>query len=72
MTNVNTLDLTKLHAPLGAEICGLDLTAQLPEPTVGAILSAWYKHQVLVFRDQKLSPQQLVDFTAQLGEPGRP
>lgn len=72
MTNVNTLDLTKLHAPLGAEICGLDLTVQLPEPTVGAILSAWYKHQVLVFRDQKLSPQQLVDFTTQLGEPGRP
>ena len=26
-----------------------------------------YDNQVLVFRDQELTPQQLVDFTAQLG-----
>ena len=59
MTNFNTLDLTKLHAPLGAEICGLDLTAQLPEPTVGAILSAWYKHQVLSFRTKNSARNSL-------------
>ena len=72
MTALNKLDLVELDAPLGAEINGLDLTEKLSAPMVGAILRAWYKHQVLVIRGQDLTPRQLVDFTAQLGEPGRP
>ena len=72
MATVDGLDLTKLDAPLGAEINGLDLTQTLPAPIVAALLQAWYNHQVLVIRGQDLAPQQLVDFTAQLGEPGRP
>ncbi|MGB0630900.1 MAG: TauD/TfdA dioxygenase family protein [Alphaproteobacteria bacterium] len=72
MATADTLELTKLDAPLGAEINGLDLTEKLSAPTVASLLQAWYDHQVLVIRDQDLTPQQLVDFTAQLGEPGRP
>ena len=72
MTTADKLDLKKLDAPLGAEINGLDLTKMLSTDTVDAVLQAWYDNQVLVFRDQELTPQQLVDFTAQLGEPGRP
>jgi taurine dioxygenase len=72
MTTPETLDLTRMDAPLGAEITGLDLTEKLPDATVAALLQAWFDHQVLVVRDQDLTPQQLVDFTAQLGEPGRP
>ena len=72
MTTADKLNLEKLDAPLGAEINGLDLTKMLSTDTVDAVLQAWYDNQVLVFRDQELTPQQLVDFTAQLGEPGRP
>ena len=72
MTTADKLNLEKLDAPLGAEINGLDLKKMLSTDTVDAVLQAWYDNQVLVFRDQELTPQQLVDFTAQLGEPGRP
>ena len=72
MATVDVMDLRKLDAPLGAEINGLDLTVPLSEAVVSAVLRAWYDYQVLVFRDQELTPQQLVDFTSQLGEPGRP
>tara|TARA_Y100001934_G_scaffold261522_1_gene334986 strand:- start:2912 stop:3772 length:861 start_codon:yes stop_codon:yes gene_type:complete len=72
MTTADKLNLKKLDAPLGGEINGLDLTKMLSTDTVDAVLQAWYDNQVLVFRDQDLTPQQLVDFTAQLGEPGRP
>lgn len=72
MTTADKLNLEKLDAPLGAEINGLDLTKMLSTDTVDAVLQAWYDNQVLVFRDQELTSQQLVDFTAQLGEPGRP
>ena len=70
MTTPETLDLTRMDAPLGAEITGLDLTEKASDAIVAALLQAWFDHQVLVVRDQELTPQQLVDFTAQLGEPG--
>lgn len=66
------LDVRELDAPLGAEIAGLDLRQLLDRETVEEVLAAWYRHQVLVFRDQDLSPQQMVDFTGQFGEPGKP
>lgn len=72
MATIDVMDLRKLDAPVGAEINGLDLTVPLSEAVVSAVLRAWYDYQVLVFRDQELTPQQLVDFTSQLGEPGRP
>ena len=72
MANLDLLDVKTVGAPLGAEIEGLDLSEKLSVTTIGALLQAWYDHQVLIIRDQKLTPQQLVAFTAQLGEPGRP
>lgn len=65
-------DISALDAPLGAQIVGLDLRRKLADGDVQAILDAWYEYQVIVFRDQQLAPQQLVDFTRQLGEPGVP
>lgn len=65
-------DITKLEAPLGAEITGIDLRTALSRADVQRILEAWYAHQVVVFRDQDLTPAQLVEFTRQLGEPGVP
>lgn len=72
MANLDTLDVKTVGAPLGAEIEGLDLSEKLSVDTIDSLLQAWYDHQVLIIRDQSLTPQQLVAFTAQLGEPGRP
>lgn len=72
MGQKTSFDIKRLDAPLGAEIVGLDLRRKLADGDVQAILAAWYEHQVIVFRDQELSPQELVEFTRQLGEPGVP
>ena len=72
MTDTAVLDIAKLDAPLGAEVLGLDLRVALPNSVTEALLQAWYDNQVLVIRDQNLTPEQMVAFTSQLGEPGRP
>ncbi len=72
MTVLERLDIRKLAAPLGAEIIGLDLRKTITAEEREAVLQAWYQYQVLVFRDQDLSPRDQVAFTACLGEPGRP
>ena len=46
MTTPETLDLTRMDAPLGAEITGLDLTEKLPDAIVASLLQAWFDHQV--------------------------
>jgi taurine dioxygenase len=65
MTDTATFEVLKLDAPLGAEIIGLDLRKKMAPADVQMVLQAWYDNQ-------DLTPQQLVDFTAQLGEPGVP
>ena len=72
MAESAVFEISKLDAPLGAEIIGLDLRKELTATEIEMVLQAWYNNQVIVFRDQDLTPQQLVDFTGQLGEPGRP
>lgn len=72
MANTAVFEIAKFDAPLGAEITGLDLRHELLAHEVETVLSAWYENQVLVIRDQDLTPKQLVDFTSQLGKPGRP
>ena len=72
MTDTAVLDIVKLDAPLGAEVRGLDLSRKLPDGVAEELLQAWYDNQVLIIRDQDLTPPQMVSFTSQLGEPGRP
>jgi taurine dioxygenase len=72
MGDTAVFDISKLDAPLGAEIVGLDLRRKLSGKDAQTILQAWYENQVIVIRDQNLTPRQLVDFTRQLGEPGVP
>lgn len=72
MTARQPLDVRPLDAAFGAEIAGLDLRGPLGREAVEGILAAWRRHQVLVFRNQDLSPRQMVEFTSRLGRPGRP
>ena len=53
--------LTPLTAHLGAEIRGLDLAGPVSADTRTALNRAFVAHAVLVFRDQALSPHQLLE-----------
>jgi taurine dioxygenase len=52
----------------GAEITGVNLSKPLDEATFEAVMNAFHDHAVIVFRDQTLSEQNHVDFSARIGE----
>lgn len=56
-----------LDAPLGAEIVGLDLADEPHGDTVFSILSAFRDYSVLVFRDQTLNDERLVEISEWFG-----
>lgn len=58
----------KMGRHLGAEIAGVDLSRELDDATFAAIADAFFEHQVVVFRGQKLTPSQQVAFTRRFGE----
>jgi taurine dioxygenase len=61
------LGIRRLAGALGAEITGVDLAADLADETVAAIRRAFTEHQVIFFRDQSLTPAQLVAFGRRFG-----
>lgn len=62
------LDIRPTGAALGAEIRGIDLAQPLDEPTFHAIEDALHQHEVIFFRDQKLTPEQHITFSQRFGE----
>src|SRR5205085_6405592 len=65
----NSLDIRPLSGALGAEILGIDLSADVSDETVAAIRAAWLEHLVVFFRDQQLEPAQLLGVARRFGEP---
>jgi taurine dioxygenase len=61
------LEIRPFDAPLGAEVLGLDLSRPLAASDFARIHRAHLEHHVLVFRDQRITPQQQVDFSARFG-----
>jgi taurine dioxygenase len=61
------LDCIRLSGTLGAEVRGVDLGAVDAE-LFDRIHSAFLEHHVLVFRDQKLTPEQQIAFGELWGE----
>jgi taurine dioxygenase len=55
-------------AALGAEIQGVDLSQDLDDATFKQIVDLWHEHEVVFFRDQKLTPAQHVAFSRRFGE----
>lgn len=68
MTDTMILGVKPLAPEIGAEITGVDLSRPLAEATFKAIHDAWLKHQVLVFRNQKLDGDQQIAFGRRFGE----
>ena len=54
-------------APLGAQVVGLDLGRPLSLADFQRIHHAHLDHHVLVFRDQRINPQQQIDFSRRFG-----
>ncbi len=61
------LNLTRLTGAIGAVVEGLDLAQPLQPPTRAALEGALVEHQVLFFRDQRLTPVTQRDFAANFG-----
>ena len=53
---------------IGAEIRGVDLREDLPQSTIDTLRAALLEHLVLFFRDQPITVEQQVAFTARCGE----
>jgi taurine dioxygenase len=62
------LKIKRSSAPLGAEILGVDLSKDIDEATFREIVGLFHEHEVVYFRDQKLTPAQHVAFSRRFGE----
>jgi len=63
------LEVVPSGGPLGADVKGLDLREPLSAEWVRPLRQAFLEHQVLLFRDQRLSEEDQVRFTRYFGEP---
>jgi taurine dioxygenase len=66
-TPASRYSISAFDAPLGAEVTGLDLSAPLTQHEFSDIHRAHLEHHVLVFRSQRITPQQLVSFSRRFG-----
>jgi len=62
------ISIRKCGKHLGAEISGVDLSRPLADGGFARISDAFFEHQVVFFRDQKLTPSQQVAFTQRFGK----
>lgn len=65
-----TLSVTPTGSICGALVQGVDLSRPLSTELVAELRAAWLEHKVLVFPDQHINPDQLVEFSLQFGEIG--
>jgi taurine dioxygenase len=64
----NHFEAHRLGATIGAEISGLDLTAELSDEVIDELRHALHDYKVIFFRDQPMSPSQHVAFARRFGE----
>src|SRR3954449_13387856 len=62
-----SLVVKPLSPALGAEISGVDLRQSLSSETVAAIVEAWHRHLVILFREQALSEEDQMRFAEHFG-----
>ena len=61
------IEVIAANPEVGAEIVGVDLSKPLDDETFAVIRDAYYKHSVIVFRGQKITEQQQIDFSRRFG-----
>ncbi|CAB3844544.1 TauD/TfdA dioxygenase family protein [Achromobacter piechaudii] len=62
-----SFDINPLPGPVGAEIIGLDLSRELTAADFSRVHQAHLDHHLLVFRDQRITPRQHIDFSRRFG-----
>jgi len=62
------VDVKRLGESLGAEISGVDLSRPLRDETFAQVAKAFFDNEVVVFRGQRLTPEQQIAFTRRFGE----
>ena len=62
------LTITRVGAHLGAEITGIDLRSPISNEQRDAIESAIAENELLIFRNQDISSQNLIEFGSRFGE----
>src|SRR5258706_5516680 len=62
------LKVQRSSAPLGAEILGVDLSTELDDAVFREIVGQFHEHEVVFFRNQRLTPDQHVAFSRRFGE----
>ena len=67
ITRNQEFEVRAFDAPLGAEIVGLDLSVPLSDSDFARVHRAHLDYHVVVFRDQRITPQQHVEFSARFG-----
>ena len=63
------MEIIKLGEPLLAEVRGVDISRPLDADTRDAVNQAFMDHCVLVFRDQQITPAEMVEFERVFGSP---
>lgn len=66
-TDFVTVEIVSTGAAIGAEVKGVDLSQPLDEAIFAKIETAFDEFGVLIFRDQKIMPEQQVAFSAHFG-----
>ena len=62
------LEFRRLSYALGAEVCNIDIGKPMSESTFGEIHRAFLDNGILLFRDQKVTREQHIDFSRRFGE----
>jgi taurine dioxygenase len=65
--NFEIRPVADVAGPLGAEVLGLDLAQPLNADDVARLHRAHLHHHALVFRNQRITPRQQVDFSRRFG-----
>jgi taurine dioxygenase len=61
------ITINRIGRHLGAEISGIDLAKPIDDNTFSQVAKAFYDNEVVVFRKQKLTPEQQIAFTRRFG-----
>jgi taurine dioxygenase len=61
-------DVKRVGSTIGAEIHGVDITTELPQPVIDEIRQALLAYKVIFFRNQPLTPERHVAFAKRFGE----
>jgi taurine dioxygenase/putative 2-oxoglutarate oxygenase len=62
------LELVPITDGIGTEVRGVDVTKNLSDSDFERIYQAWIETAVLLLRDQKMTPDQHIEFTRRFGE----